>query len=65
MPQEFLQLEHLKQKMSDVWSSYLPFVKHYRQDLLTYLDTVPYMDFDKVSVSFSVCLLRKGYTRYV
>eukprot|EP00794_Sanderia_malayensis_P013970 gene13970-15427_t len=34
-------------RMLQIWSSYLPFAKHYAQDLFTFLDIVPYTSFNK------------------
>ena len=43
--------------MFDIWNCYLPFIKNYRQDFLTFMRTAQYIDNGKVSFIIAPFLL--------
>ncbi|XP_065055003.1 uncharacterized protein LOC135683623 [Rhopilema esculentum] len=45
--QEDKPIDEVKRRMIEIWHCYVPFVRHYRQDTLAFLDTVQYLDFGK------------------
>lgn len=47
--QKNTKLQEFQMKMFDVWNCYLPFIKNYRQDFLTFMKTAQYIDNGKVS----------------